>query len=572
MAEVGPGFIVDACQVLQKNWQTRNTKFKAWYEVLLLTDTLAQEGMESVVSNDPRTGYNLAKHLLTTMTIADKIESVELPPENIPAVGYLEKFISERWNDQEKRYRSVGRQSWLGEFVSWLLTTGWYSVFAMVAKGRTQDEAWAEVWSPAESFPEFGPDGLVAHAHIYKLSAAAANKKIRDMGWSVSRPPTSDVTMYDHWGFDDGGNVANAIVMENEFVKKPMIDVAVNKLGILPVFTSPASGLPDRGSIVTGATWQEHYGESIVATNEDLVLNYNKMRTFLQQAARSAAQPHWLELSSGETPIASEALMDRWGSVLHGQPGEDVRALQGTPIPVELTNILYHYQNESQRGMFPWAMFGNIQQQMSYLAMANAASASMQTLTPYKDAIRGMRTDVDNFWTRMVLENGFHPNNFKKPNNLPEPENTLFDVNCDIEIPGYLVQRATVSRMLNPQFKLPRTWVMGKMFPEIRNTVKASADIRAEDALMDPDAIKVDAIIGYRQQANLLRELGDADSAALYEKLAAKKEAELVTPQQQVGQVATPTPGAEQAEQAVMREAFPAKEANAPIEGLGQTT
>ena len=290
----------------------------------------------------------------------------------------------------------------------------------------------------------------------------------------------------------------------------------------------------------------------------------------MQQAARTAAQPHWLELSSGDTPIATEVLMSRWGSILHGQPGESVAPLQANTIPVELTNILFHYQNELQRGMFPWAVFGNVQQQMSYLAMANVASASMQILTPYKDAIQGMRTDVNNFLTDMILMNGFSPHNFKKPDNLPDREFRLFDVECDVEIPGYLIQRATVSRMLNPKFRLPEQWIMERMFPEIRNTIKAQADVRADDAMADPMAIMVDAIIAYRAQAKLLQDAGDVESAELYEKLASIKEAQLSGPQQQPGQ---PTNIVGQAaEQAVAREAFPVREGTTPIEGLGQTT
>ena len=563
---VSPQYVIDRCNTLKSNWSTRAKKFKDWYDILILHDELEQEGMESVVTNDPRTGYNLAKHLLSTMTIADKIDSVELPPENIPAVSYLEKYMSERWNDQEKRYRSVGRQSWLGEFIAWLLTVGWYSVFAMV----TDKEIWSEVWSPADSFPGFGPDGPVEHAHIYTLSPIATMKKIKTLGWDYKRSITTDATIYDLWTFDSDGDVSNAIVLDSQFVKSPVKDVPCTKVGRLPVFTSPAGGLPDMGSIKANGIWQQHYGESIVATNEDLTLNYNKMRSFMQQAARTSAQPHWLELSSGDTPIATEDLMNRWGSILHGQPGEDVRPLQGVPIPVELTNILFHYQNELQRGLFPWAVFGNIQQQMSYLAMANVASASMQVLTPYKDAVRGMRTDVNNFWTDMILMNGFNPHRFKKPDNLPDREYRLFDVNCDVEIPGYLVQRATVSRMLNPKFRLPEAWVMEKLFPEIRNTLKAKADVRAEDAMSHPKAVLVDQIIAYRQQADTLRKGGDVDSADLYEKLAGSLEAELSAPQQQPGQATNVQQQA--AEQSIAREAFPMREANVPIEGLGQTT
>jgi len=436
----------------------------------------------------------------------------------------------------------------------------------------TDKEIWAEVWSPAECYPDFGPDGLVEHARIYELSAVAANRKIKQMGWKVSRPFTGNTIFRDHWTFDADGDVANAIVAGTEFVKEPAKDIPMSKLGRLPIFTSPVGGLPDMGSIrkagvqVT-AEWQKHFGEPIVATNEDLNLNYNKMRSFLQQAARTAAQPHWLELSSGEDPIATDVLMSRWGSVLHGSPGEDVKVLQPPQIPVELTNILYTYQNELQRGSFPYAVFGNIQQQMSYLAMANVASASLQVLTPYIEAFQGLRTDLNNFWSDMVLINKLKPYKFIVPNNIPDRDERLFDVDATVEIPGYLIQRATVSRMMNPNFKLPESWVMERMFPEIKDALKAQADTRAEEAMRHPKAILVDQILAYLEQARINREANNTKAAELYEKLAAALEAELVgqpAPQKQV------PAEAQMAEQAIMREAFPTREGNAGLEGLGR--
>lgn len=566
MAETKPQQIIDRCDTLKTNWSTRAKKFKDWYDILLLTDELEQEGMESVVSNDPRTGYNLAKHLLVSMIIADKIPSDELPPENIPAVSYLEKYMARRWYDQEKRYRAIGRQSWLDSFVSWLLVTGWYSVFAMV----TQDELWAEVWSPADCFPDFGPDGLVAHAHIYKLSPTAANKKIKAMGWTLKRPVTTDITMYDYWTFDADGDVTNAIVLENEFVKAPVKDMACTKVGRLPIFTSPVGGLPDMGSIKDKGIWQQHYGESLVGTNENLGLEYNKMRSFLQQAARTAAQPHLLELSSGDTPIATEALMDRWGSILHGQPGESVTPLQTTPIPVEITSMLFRYENELQRGLFPWAVFGNIQQQMSYLAMANVASAALQVLTPYTEAVKGMRTDVNNFNQDMILMNGFRPHKFKVPENMPDREDRRFDVDASVEIPGYLVQRATVARMLNPTFKLPESWTMERLFPEIKDTLRAQALNRSEAALAHPKFILVDQVLAAREQARVLRESNNPvaiKTAELYEKLAKSLEAELEPrpPEQAL------SPGQGGNGFQPPREVMP-EELARPVEGLGRTT
>ena len=561
VVSVTPNYITQRCTSLRDNWSTRKKKFEEWYEILLLTDVLEQEGMESVTTNDPRTGYNLAKHLLISMIIADKIPSDELLPEHVPGTSYLESYISKRWTEQEKRYRMIGRQSWLGEVIAWLLCTGWYSVFSMV----TDKEIWAEVWSPAECFPDFGPDGLVEHSHIYNLSAAAANKKMMMMNWKVARPFNGNTTFYDHWTFDATGAVVNAVVAGSEFVKTPQVDVKMSELGILPVFTSPAGGLPDMGSIKTNKDWQKHFGEAIVATNEDLNANYNRMRTFYQQAARSVAQHHWLDLSIGDG-IATEVLMDRWGSVLHGQPGESVTAIQPPAMPVELTSIMYRYENELSRGLFPPAVFGNIQQQMSYLAMANVASASLQVLMPYKNAITGLRTDLDNFWSDMLVKGGLRPYGFKLPVNLPDRESRMFAAETSVEIPGYLIQRATVARMLNPNFKLPKTWITERMFPEIKDALASDAKVRSEIAMEHPKAILVDQIMAYREQARLLREppINDVESAKLYEKLAKSLEAELEP--QQPAQV---RPGAGPVK--VPQEVSP-KEIMEPIEGLGRAT
>ena len=95
----------------------------------------------------------------------------------------------------------------------------------------------------------------------------------------------------------------------------------------------------------------------------------------------------------------------------------------------------------------------------------------------------------------------FRPHGFQLPVNMTDREDRRFDVDVDIEIPGLLVQKANVARIMNPKFRLPTAWITERMFPEIKNALKSIADVRAEDAMMDPDAIKVDAIIGYREQA-----------------------------------------------------------------------
>jgi len=547
-------------------WNTRDTKIKAWYDLIRLTDTLAQTGMETVVSNDPKTGYNLGKHLLTSSIVAHKVDVEELNPTQIAGTAYIERFLTKRWAVEDNRYRSMGRQSFKGNLIAFMLATGWYFMFS----GVTDEKIMNEVWNPFECYPRFGSDGLVEHAHIYILTRAAAKRKCKLMEWPEPVPFPPTVTMRDYWGFDDNGDLVNGIMMGNKFVKPIEVDVAINKLiqetgeSYFPVFASPIGGLPDEGSIVGSKDWQSNFGESIVASNESLALNYNKMLSFTQQATRSAAHHRWYEKSAGDYEILKEQDMDKFGAIFRMGPNDDIGPLAPPPIPVELRTIMFEYGNMLQRGMFPAAVFGNVQQQMSYLAMANVASASMQTLTPFNDAFEGGMSDIDNYIYQMLKVNRFNPYGFKMPQELPE--DLRIEVTSDVEIPGYLIQRATVARMLDPNFKLPTRVVMDKFFPEIRDPLKAMGESRKDAAMMHPKAIMADQVIAYKEHAKYLHSINDAEAASLYEKLAASIEAEIVgQPTQQQG-VQPPNP----AEQAIQNEAFPQRGAQAPMEGMGQ--
>jgi len=187
----------------------------------------------------------------------------------------------------------------------------------------------------------------------------------------------------------------------------------------------------------------------------------------------------------------------------------------------------------------------------------------MQVLTPYEQAIKGVMSDIDNFWWRQIRDNDYRPYGFKMPPNLSDVE---FDVNFHIEIPGYLIQRATIARMLDPTFRLSTATTMEKMFPEIKDSLREQARARKDDAMSHPKAIVIDTILAWREQARLLREppTRDVDSAELYEKAAKALEAELE---------AAPPPTVPERmaaeETTVPREVLP-KETMMPTEGMGR--
>jgi hypothetical protein len=557
--------LITECTKLKASWSTRDKKIKDWYKILTMEDKYKQEGMESVVGNDPKTGYNLGKHLLISSIISHNIDNTQLSPTQITATSYVEDYIHRRWKYEDDRYRKAGRQRFMSKLVGFMLSTGWYAVFSMPMK----DGIINEIWNPIECFPEFSTDGLSKVVHIYTMSPSEANRKIKTSNWSVKDKITNNVQLYDYWGFDDDGDIVHSIILDKDYVIKPEKDVYVNRMVqktgqvTFPVFISPVGGLPDEGSILTGKKWQEWYGESIVATNEQLTDTYNKMLTFIQQTARNAAQPRYYEKSSTDSEILTEENMSKWGAIFRLVVNDDIGIMDSPEIPVELRTALFEYSNMIQRGSFPWVLHGNIQQQLSYLAMANVASSAMQQLTPFIEGLEGVLTDVDNFWLQMMLANNFKPYNFDVPGELPEEFNV--DVNVEIQIPGYTVQRATVASMLNPSIKLPHRWIIDRMFPEITDALRTQAQVREEDALNHPKAIMVDAILAYRQHAKRMSDSGDRESARLYEKLATSMEAELGIAQGQ-------SQGGEQynnpISQSILREVMP-EEGNAPLQGLG---
>ena len=150
---------------------------------------------------------------------------------------------------------------------------------------------------------------------------------------------------------------------------------------------------------------------------------------------------------------------------------------------------MFDYQNMLQRGMFPWVLYGNLQMQLTGVAMSQIASAALQVLTPYQLAIKGLLTDIDNFWMLSMKETGSRPAGFKMPKDLKEIP--LFDVDFNIDIPGFLVQRATAARMLDPNFKLSTTTVMDMLFPEVKNPLLEQARVQKDEADKNPISLLI---------------------------------------------------------------------------------
>ena len=182
-----------------------------------------------------------------------------------------------------------------------------------------------------------------------------------------------------------------------------------------------------------------------------------------------------------------------------------------------------------QRGGVSWAMYGTMQGQMTAYVMSQIAASANQIMRPFHQAVIHLREDEDNDWLDDIRQRGVKPYGWSYPSKLPNESRVTAEY--EVEIPGDLVQRATVARMLDPEFRLSYSYVMQKLFPEIKSPLQERAQVRADMAEMHPTNAIIALIQYYRQQAAYLEKMNDVESARLYD-LAADAALALLAPPQ----------------------------------------
>ena len=514
------------CAALVKLWAPRNARFKEWYRLVQMIDELEQEDMESFVGNDPRAAYNLSLHMLD-MPVPHRIPSDIVNYSISKAASEVEVFLSDAWADVSKTHRRSGKKSWQRDMIGLLLVTGWYSVFTHI----TDERCFAEVINPAESFPNWD-DELVEHVRILNYTKEQAERMAIRKGWTKLGTVRGKIKGFDYWVLGD--TVRNIVILDGKVVK----DENEPDFTRIPIFVAPTGGLPDNGSI-SGSTTEyiKEMGQSSLATNENIYQSWNKWWTFSQQLLRDTAQPRWFEQSRSGQKILRPQDMFKRGAIFRGTPEDSISPIPTPPLPIELRTTQIDMESMMQRGGMSWAVYGNVQQNLTAYVMAQITASASQVLRPFHSAIIDLYTDIDNFWMETIRNRGYSPYGFKVPKEITP--SMQVSAEYDLSIPGDLVQRATTARMLDPEFRLSYSTVMAELFPNIKNPAKELAQARADIDQLHPINVNIAMIEVYRAQAAILRKSNNVKSAELYEKAAAMIEAQM-TPQEQQQQ---PSPG-----------------------------
>ena len=512
--------IISKCDAAKRFWGKRNAKFKEWYSLVQMIDKLAQKNMESFVGNDPRASYNLVLGMLD-QKIPHRFPPDILSQEQTAPASELSRTYDIAWDNIFLNWRMRGRY-WLRDLIGFLLSTGWYSVFSVPNLDGTRFIA--EVWNPASVYPTWD-DQLIECAHIFELNPLQAKRLAARNDWNIPSPMGKAICR-DYWWMD-GLKVMNSIAIDSTLVKDFTHESRFKRI---PIFISPVGGLPDTGDLSQRGElerWKAEMGQSVLASNENVYNYWNKWWTFSMQLLRDTAQARTYEKTSSAERIVKPEDWDRRGAHFKLGPQDEIGFIAPPPMPVEIRSSQLDMEAMMQRGGPSWAMFGNIQQQLTAYVMSQISASANQIAKAYHEGVVDCISDIDNFWLDIMKEQKYKPYGRGLPAGLPN--DARLTARYEIKIPGDLVHRATTARILNPSFELSWEKVIEETFPEIKNPTEELGKIRAGKARQHPVHAAIALIESFKEEARLLQDAKDASGAALYEKAAALVEASMET-------------------------------------------
>jgi len=195
---------------------------------------------------------------------------------------------------------------------------------------------------------------------------------------------------------------------------------------------------------------------------------------------------------------------------------EDIGALPVPPIPVELSQSLFHIRNMLQRGGFSDLTFGNVLQEISPVLVAQAAEAAMQILAPFHNILKLAISAITDSWYQTYLSfPSSRPRTWPEID-LQEFENTEVVSSYAVKIPGDLNNRINEAKSLNPDLRLATRQIMELLLPEVSDPDTAIAMLEGEIAKMTPEYKAIQLIHSFEQLGREAAALGNVEDAMLY--------------------------------------------------------
>ena len=520
---------------LKQYWEIRNRKFRDWYEILLLVDILASKGMETYVSNEPQTFYNMAHYLLTTgeLTHGASMEN-EMPAEQ-DRRARLNRGCQYLWKVIDRNRQLGGAQPFIDTLGFFLLVLGWYSIVNQF--DRESGLLKTQVWNPHDTYPSYANERLFSCVHSYTITFQEAIVKAEANGWEYPKPAMSgDVTLDDYF-VTLGNNLYNMVFIDSlavtGLVPRPDMELLV----------APVGGFPDKGSLSARGSnktkaitkdWRKLAGRGIFEVNEQVLTSMNKWKSMVSQTLADTVNPITQEFSA--SPQATPEQLRQRGALFHYAPGEaGLQRVSSATIPIEVQAHMLEMRREYQKGSFTDVVHGMVESgsdvQAGYSLSLLASSSANQILYPYMDAKHFVLGECDRFWLSNLKKSG---KSFSIKGRVIEkieakdiPEEVNIEVESDIATPKDWLQRATIANMLDKH--LDEATILTEIY-KVSDPQAIQRRRQLDRMLNHPMSQMVEMIAGYHAHADYLSKIGDSRQASLFRRVATQLEGQLSVP------------------------------------------
>lgn len=550
--------IVTEANQLRRMFDGRDRQITTAYKMLDQVDENAQEDMESFVSNEARTTWNMGTFLLQPRPLVHNVsrrDTLSLTEGQSLAARVVEAMLQRIWIERDRRMMRRGGSSWFWDFIGKLTATGWYAV----PYGVMSDKFLIDAWQPITAYPEFSLDeeeGLIRLAKIWRAPIDQIIAFGNTSGWNmdiVSKTARTE-TVYQLWKqCDDNGkrevtlgvSVGDKEVRPEEVIPGlTEIPVLIGGVGGIPANFNNAEMMLIRTSDPTNIRpvakdEMAVRGQSIMATNANVYANLNKQWTFIQQLLHDTANPKTWEKHEGTNKIIRPHEFFRRGAHFGMGVNESAGVFETPGIPAEATQLIFQLRNMFQRGGFSDITFGNITQEVTSVLMSQAVESARQLLTPFHNAITYVTTEVSRAWFRDLSA---APNSHKNLLSQREMDALTvlkesdddFEIISDytIQIPGDVANRLQMAKFASPSFELSVHDAYKLFVPEVPDVAQAIARAQTDKA-QDHESIRTVIVIHALERS--AAELQDANPkfANLYRQMAERlKAATLGQPQQ----------------------------------------
>ena len=197
--------IIRSFEQRKQGYRGRAEHIRELYELYEQVDKRQEHGFHSIATSDARTAMDLGAHILSRHQHIDRIPwSVQNENEK-HLQNKAERFLSGNWRYLDHMEILRGNSWHQRKLASWMLSTGWYAMFiAMRPNFKGDPTPMAELIDPSLVYPEWsGPDGTLGVVDVeFPITLAALRIMADQNGWGVDglTGDGSDVLfLLNHW-------------------------------------------------------------------------------------------------------------------------------------------------------------------------------------------------------------------------------------------------------------------------------------------------------------------------------------------------------------------------------------